>query len=109
LSDIIADMDKEMDKERDLKRFLDRFSGQKKVLEDTGSEFIEMNEEDRIRALTEFAEEFGKDLTINMTELITELAQIESEDFEEFIKKASEIIQPEPRIDFPHPTKDLKL
>lgn len=65
-----------------------------------------MNKEERVRTLIGFAEEFGKDLKItNMTEFITELAQIESEDFEEFIKKASEIIQPEPRIDFPHPTK----
>ena len=97
-----------MSKERDLERFLDRFSGQKEVLENTGSEFIEMNEEKRVRVLTEFAEEFGKDLKIkSVTKFITELAQIESEDFEKFIEKALEIIQPEPRWKFPHPTENL--
>ena len=97
-----------MDKERDLKRFLDRFSGQKEVLENTGSEFIEMNKEERVIALTEFAKEFGKDLKItNITKFITELAQIESEDFEKFIEKALEIIQPEPGWEFPHPTENL--
>jgi len=102
VSDIISGMDKE--------RFLDRFGGQKEVLENIGSEFIKMNEEERVRVLTEFAKKFGKDLKIiNMTGFITELAQIDSEDFGEFTKKALEIIQPEPRIDFPHPTKDLKL